>query len=358
MRSLMEGQHEYAQELAVKIAQRPSPKISLKLKTLLHGFGYYRRNESIVEYIQKQLTDCNLKSDFSLKYPSSLEDKVTIVPLNAKPGNLSVQNSAISLVETSVPTIDTPVNSTPKTPTINSVDSLDSITRAVSATVQIISENGSGSGFIIDPLGLVITARHVVENEEKQSHRFVKVRLHPDKPEEKILKGVTFRSHKKLDFALVWILDEGCYPDIIIGNPKTLRHTQRVYAIGSPGNLPNTVSEGIISNPDAKFNNIEVIQTDAAIDHGNSGGPLINVNGEALAINVWGLGTYNAAKFCIPLDYIKEDIEIVRTKGKFTSLNAFYCLACGFLDFEEPTWFCRNCGIQHELKKDEIKEKK
>lgn len=220
--------------------------------------------------------------------------------------------------------------------------------QAVPATVQVLTAHGAGSGFLAHPNGLVVTARHVVE-EGWHSLRHVDVRLEtvPGRPE--VVPAVVCRSHRALDYALLWLLADGPFPTLTIGNPQALRFAEPVLAVGFPVGLVNVVSAGIIANPCQRFRGVDCIQTTADIDHGNSGGPLISVTG-VVGITVWGLGQVTAAKFAIPLDYLIEDIDLAIRHGRQTCLNARYCRACGAMDLTPTTWHCRTCGrdARHE----------
>jgi S1-C subfamily serine protease len=133
------------------------------------------------------------------------------------------------------------------------------------------------------------------------------------------------------------------------GNPKKLRHAEQLLAVGHPASLRFTVSAGIVSNPRALFNGIECIQTDTAIEHGNSGGPLLNSRGEVVGINVWGLGSLSSGKFAVPVDYLEPDIQAASRAGRERSAAAPYCPACGHAHYVEATWYCRNCGSSRLL---------
>ncbi len=321
--------HPYARELAQKVGLSSMRRVFIKARTLLKGFGYYRRTETIVNEIHQQLETMNLASDFSLDCPNSLDERIDI--------HLSV---VLPPPESSI--------SRPAVPGAGRrhQSRLDRISSAVGATVEIFTDTGSGSGFILHPQGLVVTARHVVDDEDGQSLRSVKVRLYPQLKNELTLEGTVFRSHRRLDFALLWLEGPGPYPTLPTGHPQHVQHTQTVYAIGAPAGLPNTVSRGIISNPLSRFNMLECLQTDAAIDNGNSGGPLVTEDGEVIGINLWGLGNFDAAKFSVPIDYLKTDLEAAITAGREKCLEAVYCRNCGFADFTQAGWFCRNCGAQ------------
>ena len=314
--------HPFAKELAAKLGPGSKRQISLKARTLLKGFGYYRRTETNVRAIQAQLSALELECEFSMTYPLALDERIDIH---------RTQKGAAA-------TAAAPATAQP--------EEADLLGKSVEATVEVFTETGSGSGFIVHPDGLLVTARHVVNNEEGLSLRRVKVSLHPQLDNEQTLEGTVFRSHKKLDFALLWLDGPGPFPAIALGHPQKARYAQTVYAIGAPAGLPNTLTRGIISNPHSHFNHIDCLQTDAAIDHGNSGGPLVTEAGEAIGINLWGLGDFDAAKFSVPVDYLAGEIASALAHGRDACLKALYCPVCGFSDFAEPTWYCRNCGSQ------------
>ncbi len=320
--------HPYARELAQKVGTNSKRRVFIKARTLLKGFGYYRRTETIVRDINQQLETMNLATDFSLVYPRDLDERIGVRLL------VTLEPAAAGETWTRIP----PLHPGRQT-------RLDRISSAVCATVEIFTDFGSGSGFIVHPDGLVVTARHVVENEDGFSLRSVNVRIYPQLKNEQTLEGAVFRSHRKLDFALLWLEGPGPFPVLPVGRPQQVQHTQTVYAIGAPAGLPNTVSRGIISNPLSRFNMLECLQTDAAIDRGNSGGPLVTEDGEVVGINLWGLGNFDAAKFSLPVDYLTSDINAAIKAGRERCLEAVYCRNCGYAEFSQAAWFCHNCGI-------------
>jgi S1-C subfamily serine protease len=97
--------------------------------------------------------------------------------------------------------------------------------QALRATVELSASNGIGTGFVVDPGGLVVTARHVVAR-GGETERNVKVRLFPQTDEEICLEGRVFCSHRRLDFALLWLVGAGPFPAIKVGDPRSL-HTAR-----------------------------------------------------------------------------------------------------------------------------------
>ncbi len=169
---------------------------------------------------------------------------------------------------------------------------------------------GVGSGFLIEPSGYLLTNHHVVEGADE-----ITVTLQ-DKRE---FKGKLVGSDPRSDVALVKI--EGTdLPTLKIGDPAKLRVGEWVIAIGSPFNLQNTVTAGIVSAKSRETGELlPFIQTDAAVNPGNSGGPLINVRGEVVGINsqiFTTSGSYAGISFAIPIDEAKKIANQLRAQGK------------------------------------------
>ena len=225
----------------------------------------------------------------------------------------------------------------------------DVVETALAATIEVRTQEGLGSGFLVDQRGLAVTARHVVD-ESGRSAREVAVRVFLGDGQVRDTSAVVFNSHRYLDYALLWLTEPGPYRSLELGNPAKLRHTEVVFALGSPSGLSKTVSRGIVSNPRAIMGGIEYIQTDAAISGGNSGGPLIDRAGNVIGINVMGLrsegGSVDAAHFAVPLDYLWSDITAAWDRGKDACLASSYCRGCGHTEYAAPTWYCRTCGLE------------
>ncbi len=157
---------------------------------------------------------------------------------------------------------------------------------------------GEGSGFIVSADGVVLTNAHVVADAAKVTVRMTDGR-------EFIAKVIG--SDKKTDIAVLRI-DAKNLPTVRIGNPANTRVGEWVVAIGSPYGFENTVTAGIVSAksrslPDGTY--VPFIQTDAAVNPGNSGGPLFNLAGEVIGINsqIYSrTGGYQGLSFAIPID--------------------------------------------------------
>ncbi len=174
-----------------------------------------------------------------------------------------------------------------------------------------------GSGFIIDPSGLIVTNYHVIANVNKISVKLA------DNTE---LSAKIIGSDTKTDLALLKVEFPDPLPFVEFGDSNKARVGDWIIAIGNPfGNLGGTVTAGIISSKgrdiDIDTNNIvdNFIQTDAAINNGNSGGPMFNLEQEVIGVNTAifsPLGTNIGIGFAIPSNTAKPIIERLKKDGK------------------------------------------
>ncbi|AXA90176.1 DegQ family serine endoprotease [Massilia sp. YMA4] len=173
-------------------------------------------------------------------------------------------------------------------------------------------QRGVGSGFIISADGYVLTNAHVVAGADE-----VYVTL-TDKRE---FKAKVLGSDVSTDVALLKI-DGGKLPALTMGDPSKIRVGEWVIAIGSPFNLENTVTAGIISAKSRDTGEyLPLIQSDVAVNPGNSGGPLINMRGEVIGINsqiATLSGGYNGISFAVPIDEAMRVADQLKKSGKVT----------------------------------------
>jgi len=158
---------------------------------------------------------------------------------------------------------------------------------------------GMGSGFIVSSDGVILTNAHVVANADE-----VTVKL-TDRRE---FKAKVLGSDKTTDIAALKI-DAKNLPVVKIGDPAQTRVGEWVVAIGQPYGFENTVTAGIVSAkaralPQDSY--VPFIQTDAAVNPGNSGGPLFNLKGEAIGINTAIIGGANNIGFAVPITLVKQ----------------------------------------------------
>jgi serine protease Do len=170
-----------------------------------------------------------------------------------------------------------------------------------------------GSGFIISKEGHILTNEHVVDGADE-----ITVKL-TDKRE---FKAKLIGSDKRTDIALIKIEPTGSLPTVKFGDPNKMKVGEWVIAIGSPFGFENTVTAGIVSGK-GRFmqdaNLVPFIQTDVAINVGNSGGPLFNMRGEVVGVNsrlFSPTGTYLGISFAIPIDVALDVQGQLQAKGR------------------------------------------
>jgi len=182
---------------------------------------------------------------------------------------------------------------------------------------------GAGSGFIIDAAGYVLTNHHVVDGATK-----IDVRLANMRDGDPLLPAKLIGSDQLTDTALIQITDlpaEGL-AQATLGDSGQIAAGDWVMAIGNPFALSNTVTVGIVSAVSrtapqlrpVQGRDLEMIQTDAAINRGNSGGPLLNLRGEVVGINTAifsdnGGGGNVGVGFAVPINLVKEVLPGLRS---------------------------------------------
>jgi len=171
---------------------------------------------------------------------------------------------------------------------------------------------GTGSGVIISPDGYIITNNHVIDASEKLS-----VTLNDNRTLEALIVG----TDPKTDIALLKIETDEILPYATFGDSDTAKIGEWVLAVGNPFNLTSTVTAGIISakSRDLSGNSSQsFIQTDAAVNPGNSGGALVNTNGDLIGINTAitsQTGSYIGYSFAIPSNIAKKVVQDIMEFG-------------------------------------------
>ncbi len=180
--------------------------------------------------------------------------------------------------------------------------------------VQTPKQEAAGSGVIISKDGYIVTNNHVVENAEE-----ITITLNDNREFTARVIGLDATT----DLALLKI-DATDLPAITIGDSDALKVGEWVLAVGNPFNLTSTVTAGIVSakargmNGNTKNGIESFIQTDAAINQGNSGGALVNVRGELVGINAMlysQTGSFTGYGFAIPVSIMKKVVTDLKTYG-------------------------------------------
>jgi serine protease Do len=175
---------------------------------------------------------------------------------------------------------------------------------------------GVGSGFIVDPKGYIVTNQHVIEGATR-----IIVKLQSGEE----LRGRVVGEDDETDLAIIKVEAGHDLPTVKLANSDDVQVGDWVLAIGSPFGLDQTVTAGIISTlqrttPDSgSFK--QFLQTDAAINRGNSGGPLVNMRGEVIGVNsqiATTTGDYNGIGFALPAKSVDFVYRQIVSNGKVT----------------------------------------
>jgi serine protease Do len=197
---------------------------------------------------------------------------------------------------------------------------------------------GVGSGFFVSSDGTVLTNHHVVDGADE-----IYVTL-TDKRE---LKAKLIGSDRRTDVAVLKIEGTG-FPTLKFGDVNRLRVGEWVVAIGSPFGLENTVTAGIVSAKGRETGDfLPFIQTDVAVNPGNSGGPLINMNGEVVGINsqIYSrTGGFQGISFAIPIDEAQRVSDQLRATGRVVRGRIGVGIAEVTKDVAEPLGLSKAAG--------------
>lgn len=272
--------------------------------------GVFYLPEPFIEGVKSSAEDTAVNLKFSTSSGSSL-----VVPI----GKDTVR-SLKRLYTKSIPTWEMPmIRVSAQAVSKGRQDIEDIATKSLPSVVMLKNDRSTGSGFVIDR-GYVVTNRHVVSGPDP---RFLITSPSGAKTEGKVIYV-----DRKLDFAIVKSSSLSSIKPLPLCYQAYPLPGQGVVALGSPLGLAGTVTTGIVSavrspsgSGDLKGfapNYITLIQTDAAISPGNSGGPLVNMHGEVIGVNTWNLGAGGRAQninFAISIVDILKALEITAPPG-------------------------------------------
>jgi len=173
---------------------------------------------------------------------------------------------------------------------------------AIKSVVTVRTDISQGSGFIIANNGYVVTNAHVMEGANAAGIITYDGKLH---------QVSRVGEDTEMDIILLRIVDGASYSPLQLENSDNVQIGQKVIAIGNPLGLQFSVSEGIISGTNREgLNGINAyLQTDAALNPGNSGGPLIGTNGKVVGINNFKIGGSENIGFALESNYLKNSVN-------------------------------------------------
>lgn len=203
----------------------------------------------------------------------------------------------------------------------------------VNIKVESSFQQSSGSGFVVDSSGLILTNCHVVSGALRSGRMLgggavVKVTLSDGVTE---MRGEVTHADEASDIAIVRVRPSKPMATAKLGSSAALRPGEFVVALGAPAGLSNSVSAGIVSavqrtrseiglreyrGGSAARNTMEYIQTDAAINSGNSGGPLLNLAGEVVGVNTMKAMGMDGIAFALPIDDVKRVVHQLQNHGR------------------------------------------
>jgi serine protease Do len=178
-------------------------------------------------------------------------------------------------------------------------------------------QQGMGSGVVVDPRGYILTNEHVVRGADELTVTF-------QFPEERKYAGKVVGADPRSDLAVIKIEPKGSLTYAALGDSDKTRVGDWAIAVGSPFGLEQTVTVGVISAVRQSLsiegvNYSGLIQTDAAINRGNSGGPLVNIRGEVIGVNTAiyaPTGVFAGIGFAIPANRVKDIMDQLIEKGR------------------------------------------
>ncbi len=212
------------------------------------------------------------------------------------------------------------------------------MTDYANAIFKILTATGSGTGFYVPARDLYVTNFHVIAGDRKVALQ--------DQQQNRYLAHVVF-VNRDLDLAFLKSehRPDGA-PEIALDKNVIAQNLQRIYVHGFPFGMPYTVTEGIISSPNQMLNGRQYIQTDAAVNPGNSGGPMLSSDGKLLAVTTLKFSRADNVGFGIPARYVIEELESFRPDGFTFHVK---CDTCSNL-ITDRSEFCPHCG--HDIPED------
>ena len=198
--------------------------------------------------------------------------------------------------------------------------------------VKVITSTGSGSGFYLKKHKIVVTNQHVISGSTKAVVEW------PNRT--RMLAPIVYADIGD-DIAFLSLDADLQLPDANLDHGVQVKTGMRATVIGFPLGRPMSITEGIVSATKQVLSGREYIQTDAAVNPGNSGGPLVDENGNVLGITSCKFDKAENISFAIPLEKLKQALKYF--EGNEKRVYCVKCAACPQLFFEKTT-YCPRCG--------------
>jgi serine protease Do len=185
----------------------------------------------------------------------------------------------------------------------------------------VTEQEATGSGVVVDPDGYIVTNAHVVQNAHRIEVKILRSDERGQEPHEHLMPAKLIGLDRQVDVAVVKI-DLKNLPALSFLNSDTLRQGQLVVALGSPLGLQNSLTQGVVSATSRQLDPespVVYIQTDAPINRGNSGGPLLDIEGRIAGINTLMFsesGGNEGIGFAIPANLAKDVCQRLRKDGR------------------------------------------
>ncbi len=216
---------------------------------------------------------------------------------------------------------------------------MSNLSQAITKTVfKINTASGTGSGFYVKDKDIFITNFHVVAGHKKVAIE--------NQSKDRFLANVVF-VNPETDIAILKTESSFDLPNLLNDNDLDLKRQDQVFVLGFPFGMPFTITEGIVSSVKQHMDGKNYIQTDAAVNPGNSGGPVLNADGTLIGVTTAKFQDADNVGFAIPLSVLINDIE---TFEQNTELKyAVKCNSCKSLIYEK-TEYCNSCGNNIDVK--------
>jgi len=205
--------------------------------------------------------------------------------------------------------------------------------------VQIATPFNTGTGFILPGAGLIVSNEHVVRDNREV---VVKSELLGRQ-----LVRVLF-TDSRLDLALLAAPESAGIPDLSMAATDSLKAGDEIIAMGHPFGLAFTATKGIVSGRNHVQDGVFYIQHDAALNPGNSGGPLVNSAGELVGVNTFTIQQGSSLGFSLPVSYLNETIAAYAAGGGQVGVRCPSCMQAIFEDTIDRV-YCPNCGMAVSL---------